>query len=220
MFFDSVSEILEIAQKCGTVVFVVPKDSEVAIKNALVLKPEEKQNITIDQVRNLLPKLGAKQQKDIFVIIRPAELLQAEAANALLKKLEEPNDKVHFLLITDEISQILPTILSRSAIYILKNPLDLKAGICADEKVKNLAKKLMVAKGAELIDLAEKIAKKKDGVRGYALEILGVAIEMLYKTYLITGKEAFLKKLPKFLQAYESIAKNGHIKLQIVANLC
>lgn len=220
MFFESSDEIFKIAQKCNTAVFVLPKKVEVKIKNALILEPDGKQAITIEQVRNLLSKLGTKQQKDIFIIIRPAELLQIEAANALLKKLEEPNEKVHFLLITDELSRILPTILSRSAIYILKNPLDLKSAIEANDKVKVLAKRLMVAKSAEIVDLAEEIAKKKDRVREYALEILGVAIEMLYKTYLITGKEVFLNKLPKFLKAYENIAKNGHIKLQIVANLC
>lgn len=220
MFFESGAEILEIAKKCGTAVFVVPKNIKVEIKNALILEPEEKRTITIEQVRNLLEKLGVKQQKDVFVMIRPAELLQTEAANALLKKLEEPNEKVHFLLITDELSQILPTILSRAAIYILKNPLDLKTVIDADEKTKNLAKRLMVAKGAELVDLVEEITKKKDGVRSYALEILGVAIEMLYKTYLITDKKTFLSRLSKFLKAYENISKNGHIKLQIVVNLC
>lgn len=220
MFFESSDEIFKIAQKCNTAVFVLPKKVEVKIKNALILEPDGKQSITIEQVRNLLSKLGTKQQKDIFVIIRPAELLQIEAANALLKKLEEPNEKVHFLLVTDELSRILPTILSRAAIYILKNPLDLKSAIEADDKVKVLAKRLMVAKNTEIVDLAEEITKKKDGAREYTLEILGVAIEMLYKTYLITEKEVFLNKLPKFLKAYENIAKNGHIKLQIVANLC
>ena len=70
------------------------------------------------------------------------------------------------------------------------------------------------------MDLAEEIGKKKDGVRAYALEILGAAIEMLYKSYFITGKEIFIKKLPKFLAAYEGISRNGHVKLQIVSNLC
>ena len=62
--------------------------------------------------------------------------------------------------------------------------------------------------------------KKKDNVRAWALEILGIAIEMLYKTYLINGKDVFLMKLPKFLVAYENISRNGHVKLHLVADLC
>ena len=218
MFFESVSEIPEIAGRCGTAIFVVPNDVPVEIKNAVVLQPEEKSVITIEQVRKLLPRLNAKQVADLFVVIRPAETLNAEASNALLKSLEEPGDKVHFVLVTSMPSMILPTILSRAAIYFLRVPASDE--IKADVKVKELAKKLLVAKGAELVAVAEEITKKKDGVRNYALEILSVAIEMLYKTYYITGKEVFMRKIPKFLAAYEGVARNGHVKLQIVSNLC
>ena len=143
--------------------------------------------------------------------------LGEEAANALLKSLEEPGDKVHFVLVTDAPSVLLPTILSRASVYMLRRGPD--DGIKADDKVKDVAKRLLVAKGADLVSIAEEIAKKKDGVRAYALSVVGVAIEMLYKSYFITGKEAFLKKLPKFLETYEALARNGHIKLQIVAGL-
>ena len=57
-------------------------------------------------------------------------------------------------------------------------------------------------------------------MRAYALLVLATAIEMLYKSYFITGKDVFVKKLPQFLTAYENIDKNGHIKLHLVADLC
>jgi hypothetical protein len=220
MFFGQASEIAEIARKVGTSVFVVPKDVPVEIKNAIVLQPEDKSVITIEQVRNVISQISTRQTSDVFVVIRPAEAMGEATANAFLKSLEEPRERVHFMLITDSPSQILPTILSRAAVYFLRDERSLNSGIKADEKVKNLAKRLMVAKPAELVDLAEEIGKKKDGVRAYALEVLGVAIEMLYKSYFITGKEVFVQKLPKFLAAYEGISKNGHVKLQIVSNLC
>lgn len=218
MFFESVAEISEIARKCGTAIFVVPDNVPVELKNALVISPEEKSVITIDQVRRIMPRLATKQAANLFVMIRPAEAMNAEAANALLKVLEEPGEKVHFVLVTSEPSMILPTILSRAAMYIMRA--EENNEVLADAKVKELAKKLLVAKGAELVSVAEEIAKKKDGVRAYALEVLGVAIEMLYKTYFITGKDVFVKKIPKFLAAYEGVNRNGHVKLQIVSNLC
>lgn len=220
MFFESDSEILKIASRCGTAIFVVPEPSAIDFKakNVIFLQPEEKTTITIEQVRKILPKLSAKQTKDLYIVIRPAEVLNAEAANALLKALEEPGDKVHFILLTSAPSLILPTILSRAAIYFLR--VCDTGDILADEKIKNLAKKLLVAKGADLVAVAEEIAKKKDNVRAYALEVLGIAIEMLYKTYFITGKSVFAQKIPKFLMAYDAISQNGHIKLQIVSNLC
>lgn len=220
MFFEQINEIVEIAKKTGTAVFVVPKDMPVDIKNAIVLQPEEKSVITIEQVREATQRISVRQVGDVFVVIRPADVMSEAAANAFLKNLEEPRDKVHFVLITDSPSKLLPTILSRAAVYFLRESRTVDSGIDANEKVKNLAKRLMVAKPADLVGLAEEITKKKDGVRAYALEVLGVAIEMLYKTYFLTGKDVFVKKLPQFLAAYEGISRNGHIKLQIVSNLC
>ena len=220
MFFESVDEIEQIARKTGTAIFVVPKDVSVEIRNALVLEPENKSVITIEQVRDVISRISTRQVADLFVVVRPADMLGDAAANAFLKNLEEPGDKVHFVLITDSPSKILPTILSRAAIYFLRGGDIITSEIKASEKNKALAKRLLVAKSAELVDIAEEIAKKKDGVRVYALEILGLAIEILYKSYFLTKKEVFVKKLPKFLAAYEGVARNGHIKLQIVSNLC
>ena len=143
-----------------------------------------------------------------------------DAANAFLKNLEEPGEKVHFILITSQPSKLLPTILSRSAIYFLRGNSLLENELSVDKSKKDLAKRLMVAKPGDLVSLAEEITKKKDGVRGYTLEILAAAIEMLYKSYFITKKDVFVKKIPKFLTAYENIEKNGHIKLHLVADLC
>ena len=220
MFFESVEEIKKIAEKGNTTIFVVPKDVKVEIPGAVVLKPEEKTVITIEQVREMMSRLNLKQFSEQFIIIRPAEKLGLDSANALLKSLEEPGEKIHFILITDSLNEILPTILSRAGIYILREKGDKFREVKASEKVKDLAKKLMAAKPEELVAIAEEISKKKEGVREYALEIVGTVIEMLYKTYFLTKKEVYLEKLPKFLEVYEKLERNGHIKLQIVAGLC
>lgn len=220
MFFDNINKIEEIAKKTGAVIFVLPRDKKLILKFAQVLEPEDKSVITISQVRDLISRLNVKQVSDRFIVIRPAELMTEEAANAFLKNLEEPKERVHFILVTDSPSKLLSTILSRAEIYFLReNQKDLM-DIKADERIKELAKSLLVAKADELIALAEEIAKKRERVREFALEVLGVAIEMLYKSYFITGRMNFLKRLPSFLAAYEAIEKNGHIKLQIIANLC
>ena len=220
MFFENLNEISRIAGKCGTAIFVVPNSIPVKIPKALTIEPENKSIITIEQIRRLILRLSIKQTSDQYIIIRPAEAMSEEAANAFLKSLEEPKEKNHFLLITDSPSKLLPTILSRSEIYFLKQNWSTEAPIEADESHKTLAKRLIVAKSADLVTIAEEITKKKEGVRDYTLTILGVAIEILYKTYLINGKTIFLDKIPKFLNAYDNIARNGHIKLHLVADLC
>lgn len=219
MFFEKVEDIPSIALRAQTAVFVVPPEVEIKIKNAIILQPEERSSITIEQVRELIGDLSHKQVDDRFVVVRPADLLTDQAANAFLKKLEEPGDLVHFVLVTDDAKKILPTILSRSAVYFWKNYFTYTDQIECDEKTKNLAKRLMLAKTTELIELAEEIVKTKDGVRERALKILAVTVEMSYKSYYITGKEVFLKKIPKFIAAYEAVSQNGHVKLHLVADL-
>ena len=88
MFFDNLSDILKIAKKHGTTIFVVPKELEVNIKNAVVLQPEDKSVITIDQVRKVQRQLLLKQMSEQYVVVRPAEAMNEEAANAFLKSLE------------------------------------------------------------------------------------------------------------------------------------
>ena len=196
MFFESLDEIEKIAVKLGTAIFVIPDEMEVALPGALNLAPEERSVITIEQVRDVMARLAVKQTGERFILIRPAEKLSPDAANALLKSLEEPGEKVHFVLVTNRPSELLPTILSRAAVYFLRKKQAIDGDISADKKIKDLAKRLIVAKPAELPTLAEEICKKKEGVREYALNILGVTIEMLYKSYFKTGNQVFIKKLP------------------------
>ena len=82
----------------------------------LTIEPEEgSKNIRIDQIRWLSEFVirsshsgGAK-----VVIIQAAHLLNANAANALLKTLEEPNDNTHVLLVSDHPGRLVATIRSR-----------------------------------------------------------------------------------------------------------
>ena len=140
MIFDDISDISKIARETNCSIFVVPKNTEVEIKNALILKPEEKSTITIEQVHNMMDTLKTRQNFDRFIIIRPAELLTDAAANAVLKNLEEPQEKVHFVLIVSAISALLPTIRSRAEIYVWRGGVTKISEINADEKVKAVAR--------------------------------------------------------------------------------
>ena len=142
-----------------------------------------------------------------------------EAANALLKTLEQPGDKVHFVLITDRPSQLLTTILSRAAVYVWRRQEDLTAPVQGSEQMKTWARKLL--RGEDLVTTAKAIAKAKaGGVQAQAFEVLEIAVEMAYKSYFLTQNRAFLRRITQLTTAYENIAAGGNVKLQIVANLC
>ena len=75
---------------------------------------EEKKNIDIGQIRNLILTLNKSSfnNKPRFVLIDNIELLNINAVNALLKILEEPNDNINFILINNN-KRVLPTLKSR-----------------------------------------------------------------------------------------------------------
>lgn len=80
------------------------------------LSPEEgSKAIKIDQVRQLVSFATRTAQYDGYriAILSPAEALNRNAQNALLKTLEEPGSKTLLMLISDQPTLLLPTIRSR-----------------------------------------------------------------------------------------------------------
>lgn len=70
--------------------------------------------IKVDQIHDTLRKLSLRSLTAYrFVVIEDAEKLNPQSSNALLKALEEPPDKTHFILITSSLTRLLPTIRSR-----------------------------------------------------------------------------------------------------------
>ncbi|HHF7343904.1 TPA: DNA polymerase III subunit delta' C-terminal domain-containing protein [Legionella feeleii] len=75
--------------------------------------------IKIEQIRDIQALLYTSPQlgNHRVVLIHPAEKMNVAAANALLKLLEEPPDEVIFILLAEQVSTILPTILSRCQLW-------------------------------------------------------------------------------------------------------
>jgi DNA polymerase-3 subunit delta' len=80
---------------------------------------DEATQIKIAQIRRILEMLDLAplEGRNKVFIIDPAELLNAEAANALLKGLEEPPENTFFILITVNVHELLLTVRSRSQVY-------------------------------------------------------------------------------------------------------
>ena len=71
------------------------------------------------------------QARRRVVVIESCDRMNADAANALLKTLEEPHEFVRLVLTTDSIAQVLPTILSRCVAVAceLPSPAELEAAL-------------------------------------------------------------------------------------------
>jgi DNA polymerase-3 subunit delta' len=80
--------------------------------------------IKIEQIRALADfmNISTHRQGLRVVVLYPAEALNTPASNALLKTLEEPPPGTVFLLASNSLDRLLPTILSRCRKFVLPLP--------------------------------------------------------------------------------------------------
>ena len=80
--------------------------------------------IKIEQIRALpeLVNVSSHRGGPKVIVVHPAEALNVNAANALLKSLEEPPPGTHFTLVSHRPHQLLPTIKSRCRQVSLRAP--------------------------------------------------------------------------------------------------
>jgi DNA polymerase-3 subunit delta' len=92
-------------------------------KSAKATKTPSKE-IKIDQIRALADFMNVSTHRSGMrvVVLYPAEALNTAAANSLLKTLEEPPPNTMFLLVSNRLDRLLPTILSRCRKFALALP--------------------------------------------------------------------------------------------------
>ncbi len=85
---------------------------------------EGKQQIGVDQIRELSEFLNYSRSFNTYrvVLLNPVERMNKNAANSLLKSLEEPASNTVIILIASQLSNILPTIKSRCQLLSLPTP--------------------------------------------------------------------------------------------------
>ncbi|MFY9114043.1 MAG: DNA polymerase III subunit delta' [Dethiobacteria bacterium] len=164
---------LLLAQFLNCKAFASPCESCISCNNIttgqhpdVVVVEAEGQNIKIDQIR------AAKRRFIYFThgpgrrvcLIEDAHNLTSEAAASLLKILEEPPERLVFILTTAYPSRLPPTVLSRCQQFMMKR--------LSDHEMAGLLAKSYPAFSAEDIDLAVRLG---EGIPGRALDILGDA---------------------------------------------
>lgn len=123
-----------------------------------------KSRITVDEVRRLKSffSLSAADGGRRVVIVDSADEMNVNAANALLKLLEEPPAETTLILISHQPSALLPTIRSRCRELRL-SPLD----------PQSMADALLQA-GFEIDDKAEALAQLSGGSVGEAIRVMSL----------------------------------------------
>ncbi len=140
--------------------------------------PRDRTEIGIDQIKEVQKSASLKPYEGLcrVFIINGADRLSAEAANRLLKSLEEPPSQVLFVLTANRVVDVIPTIVSRCMVIELeKSP---------PSKIASL---LMNSYGQPQ-EKAERLARICRGAVGWA-------VECCTNEKLLTRREETLKEL-------------------------
>lgn len=158
--------ISKIAGKFGKAEFLEKARVE-NYPDVIIIEPEieekkgktREKEISIAQIREALEwlKFFPYELEKKFCVIRRAQKMNAEAANALLKSLEEPSEKAIYVLLANDAESILPTIVSRCA--ILRFPQTKLPQW--DEENREIFRNIFRKDIFERFDYIEKISKNK-----------------------------------------------------------
>lgn len=137
--------------------------------------------ITIDRVRALIDfvQLTSHRQQAKVAVIAPAERMNAAAANALLKTIEEPPPRTYLILVSDQPARVPATILSRCR----KFPVPLPSA--------EVAREWLRGQGVVEPDL---VLAQAHGAPRIALDLADVAIQTERRVWL--GALAKPRQLP------------------------
>jgi len=228
MQLNNANDIEKIAPKNNFSIFELPEkypfDSFFRNSYHVTFQPNKdgkmSREIKKAQIEEMLKICHSKQEESLIVVVENADKLNLEAANYALKSLEEPGQNVHYVFLTRDLDSILPTIRSRANCYYLPSAEKVDQAPEADMEVFNLAKQYVSATAKNMPEVVEKILKlDKDDPRKAALQVVSCGIDLMYKSYLMRGNPGFLRKIEQLIAAEQAIDQNGHVKLQLIANM-
>ena len=141
-----------------------PQDTEDSPAPSKTAKPSHE--IKVDQVRELTDflNIGSHRGKRRLALFHPAEDMNANAANSLLKSLEDPASGACFILVSDNPRRLIPTMRSRCIGLPVALP-DLSGALVwlKQEQVEDAESWLAFVGGAPL--LARDYAESERGTR-------------------------------------------------------
>jgi DNA polymerase-3 subunit delta' len=156
------------------------------------LDPKLKDSISIDAVREIKHFLWQKPNVSLrrTLIIDEAELLTADAQNALLKITEEPPVSSLLIIVTDDLEDLMPTILSRlQKIYFgLVPEAEIAAWLEKEHGIPKAKATLLAKRSLGKPGLAWKLTNDKPLIKNLELA------EKFLKTAPVARKD-FIKKL-------------------------
>lgn len=170
---------------------------------------ESLEKIKIADMRALQHEINLKPLNSQYrlAIIKKADNLTLEAANAILKTLEEPPEKAIIVLLSRSEKEILPTVISRCRKIRLVGENDFTVSPELFETFTNISQMSI----KEKFDLADKISKDD-------LEVLFGQWIIFFRKGMLGG-DKFAKNMVKKIRAGQKILKTNVNKRLLIENI-
>jgi len=147
---------------------------------------DKKREITIDDIREGIRFLSMKGTNSCRVlVINPADKMNEDASNALLKILEEPPEKCVIFLLCQNKGKLLPTIKSRCRKLVLP--------FLPKEKLKQQIQELFPA--LEEVDLVLELSEGSIGLAREICELDGVAMYHELSSLFIPSEQLAVERV-------------------------
>lgn len=143
----------------------------------------------IDELIDSVYKKPYESNKKVF-IIKNAHEMTTQAANTLLKTLEEPSGDSVMILLTTNVNLLLPTIISRCQIIKFRNisketiKTYLREHFNTEEEIADLAanySKGILNKAVNIINLSDNILKEREEIIKVFDKIINIDSEIIYE---------------------------------------
>lgn len=153
------------------------------IQRGLNREGKERRDISIDQMREVMERLALSghYQGARAVVVDPADLLNSNGVNAVLKTVEEPPPGIHILLISERPMALAPTLRSRCQRlnFAVPETSVAQAWLQAQAPQSDAAAALAEAGGAPLLALAQLESGAAEHQRAWRDTLLAVAARRL-----------------------------------------
>ena len=190
------------------------KEWRVHPNDTLRLKvPEDKQSIGISDVKEAVRfiHLSPRQSALAILIIEDAHLLTPEAAQALLKTLEEPPATVRIILEAPQEEMLIPTIISRCQHVRIKKSIDTDEAL--KENVIALIQHVPGKRIGEIIKYVDESYKDKEEATLFLETFLLVARENLLSLQSVSEIRKNTAIIRSLLRAKKELASNVNFRL-------
>lgn len=151
----------------------------------------------VDNIREVIEqaKLSPIKSKYKVYIIDEVHMLSKSAFNALLKTLEEPRDRIVFIMATTEIHKVPETVLSRSQRFDFRRAsiaeieenirrISKNEKISIDDESINIIAKMAAGAHRDAVSLLEKVSGNGEVSAASTRRILGLGNQMLVFEYI------------------------------------